>query len=292
MNELDNTQWKPKLWIAIVLGLFFQSLAMLYLHRVVWAIVYFFVSLAIVVTEIYLANVKNVDWLTYFSFNYLIMIIGAVHAYFIARNYQATENRVWYSKWFSLIGIYVLITLSFLPGRIFFYESFNLPANSMAPGYPAGSFVIIQKWGYGNYKLFGIQVWRSKLSNPVNRGDVIVFEYPENREISYIKRVVGLPGDVIQYKSKKLFINSQPAEYSNVNDSGEYTILTETIGEMSYEILLNWKSPARGFELVVPAENYLVLGDNRDNSRDSRYWGFVPETYVIGKVVHTISSEK
>jgi len=238
MTESENPQWKPKLWIAVVLGLFFQSLAMLYLHRVVWAVVYFIAIVAITLAELYLRMINDVASLAYLSLSYVVMLIGAVHAYFIAKNYQGIENRAWYSKWYSLIGIFLVMNLSFLSGRIFLYESFNLPANSMAPGYPAGSYVIIKKWGYGNYKLFGIQVWKSKLSTSINRGDVIVFEYPENRNTSYIKRVIGVPGDAIRYENKKLIINNQLVKYSNLKETGNNTIVTETIDERSYEKIL------------------------------------------------------
>lgn len=196
--------------------------------------------------------------------------------------------------------------------RSFIYEPFQIPSGSMMPTLLVGDFILVEKFSYG----LKDPVWRSQLveTGTPQRGDVIVFKYPENPQIDYIKRVVGLPGDRVIYRNKALFIQQScgsgvvecaPAEqvtHTQVN-VGEYSQdgrplvrYTETLGDVTHDILLNPSRPdmqayfhreagvAVG-EFVVPEGQYFVMGDNRDNSTDSRFWGFVPEANLVGKAV-------
>ena len=196
--------------------------------------------------------------------------------------------------------------------RSFIYEPFQIPSGSMMPTLLVGDFILVEKFSYG----LKDPVWRNKLieTGEPKRGDVIVFKYPENPTIDYIKRVVGLPGDRIIYRNKQLMIQSacgveqtdcpepQVIARTEVN-RGEYNQdgvpllrYTEQLGEVTHDILINPGRPDMlayfkregnlpAGEFLVPEGHYFAMGDNRDNSTDSRFWGFVPEENLVGKAV-------
>jgi signal peptidase I len=173
--------------------------------------------------------------------------------------------------------------------RSFIAEPFKIPSGSMMPTLLAGDFIFVNKFTYGirvpilNYTL--IEVGLPK------RGDVFVFHYPPKPSIDYIKRVVGLPGDLIEYKSKTLFINGKKMEQTFV-DKYPYTLneihhieakeFKEVLGNLRHSILIH-DLPGEDFKFKVPQGHYLAFGDNRDNSADSRVWGFVPEQHLVGR---------
>lgn len=189
--------------------------------------------------------------------------------------------------------------------RSFIYEPFQIPSGSMMPTLLVGDFILVEKYAYG----LKDPVWRTQLveTGQPERGDIVVFKYPPQPNIDYIKRVVGLPGDTVRYNSKKeICIQSagdstcQPVKLANVEESqfiqnGIPLIqLDEKLGEVGHQILVNplrrdrveLYQPRNGVnEWVVPQGQYFVMGDNRDNSADSRYWGFVPEANLVGKAV-------
>ncbi len=196
--------------------------------------------------------------------------------------------------------------------RTFIYEPFQIPSGSMMPTLLVGDFILVEKFSYG----LKDPVWRSQLveNGKPERGDVAVFKYPKDPRIDYIKRVVGLPGDRIVYRNKQLYI--QPActegeitcpELKQVTrvrvNQGEFSQngaplirYTEKLGEVTHDILINPQRPDPiGYyyregklpvgEFIVPEGHYFMMGDNRDNSTDSRFWGFVPEENLVGKAV-------
>ena len=128
--------------------------------------------------------------------------------------------------------------------------------------------------------------------NDPKRGDVVVFRYPENPKIPYIKRIIGLPGDKIAYYNKTLYINDILVEQTTSGPYAPYgsgltmlgsLLISEDLGKNAHEILVDPERNSLDFVTEVPDSNYLVLGDNRDNSKDSRYWGFVPEENLLGR---------
>ena len=282
-------EWRPKTWIAIVLALFLQPLAMLYLMRVRWAVVYFLANVVVTLTEMYLTSRVNIVWLHYFSFNYVIAIICIVHAYRVTQNTGVVGARPWYSRWYGLTSILLVPYLGIAVTRTFVLEPFHIPSGAMLPTLPVGSYIVVNKWGFGNYRLFGIQILKTQMSTKIERGDVVVFDYPEDPTIQYVKRVVGLPGDRVEYRDRKLIINGEAATYSEVKRTDVSTILHEKMGSSDNLIQLatNYHYIANG-EYTVPAGKYFVLCDNRDNSKDSRYWGFVPQGNIIGKVIYVL----
>lgn len=201
----------------------------------------------------------------------------------------------------------VILIVFFL--RSFLVEPFKIPSGSMIPTLLVGDFILVNKYTYGirlpviNLKIVDV--------NEPKRGEVMVFRYPENPSMDYIKRVVGVPGDTVTYRNKQMIINGVPVK---MEADGEYTYvesgltyiysrrLTESLGSHDYKILINPEVPDiqltgvrpfphrencmyddDGFTCKVPAGNYFTMGDNRDSSSDSRYWGFVPERNIVGK---------
>jgi signal peptidase I len=175
--------------------------------------------------------------------------------------------------------------------RSFIAEPFRIPSASMMPTLLIGDFILVNKFDFG----IRLPVLNTKIINNKRpeKGDVIVFRYPVDPSIPYIKRVVGVPGDHITYYNKTLHINGVPVAQEilgkyRVTGSGKemdgWSWRQEILGEVEHNILVD---PQRGFgegiEVVVPAGNYFVMGDNRDNSKDSRYWGFVPDENLIGR---------
>jgi len=186
-----------------------------------------------------------------------------------------------YSKSFFPVLAIVLVLRSFL------YEPFQIPSGSMLPTLEVGDFILVNKFSYGlRLPVIGTKVL--SVDDP-QRGDVLVFKYPEDPKVNYIKRVIGEPGDHIRYENKQLTINGEvvPLEPEENQSSGWSVteLLKEQLADVSHEIYrdLRVDSPAR--EWVVPAGHYFVMGDNRDNSKDSRYWGYVPDELVVGKAV-------
>ncbi len=200
------------------------------------------------------------------------------------------------------VSFFPVILIVFLL-RSFLVEPFKIPSSSMVPTLLVGDFILVNKYAYG-IRLPVVNKKIVPLGEP-SRGDVMVFRYPEDPSLDYIKRVVGLPGDRIEYRNKRLFINGQAVPERQVDDylsrermqfSRRYI---ETLGGVDHEILLEDDAPAavlptraasgnctynmNGLACTVPAGHYFVMGDNRDNSSDSRVWGFVPDENIVGK---------
>ncbi len=195
--------------------------------------------------------------------------------------------------------------------RSFLAEPFRIPSSSMRPTLEVGDFILVNKYKYG-VRLPVLDKKIIDVGSP-ERGDVVVFRFPLNQSDDYIKRVVGIPGDTVLYRDKQLTINGIPAAqvakgaYSYVADGGgdfvTHNRFSEKFGAASHDIAVNASSPTlsmasvlpfqgkdgcqyfgnEGFTCKVPEGNYMVLGDNRDNSLDGRYWGFVPDSHLRGK---------
>ncbi len=177
--------------------------------------------------------------------------------------------------------------------RSFVIEPFRIPSGSMLPSLHIGDFILVNKFSYG-LRLPVINRKVVSVGGPA-RGDVMVFRYPRDPKLNFVKRVVGLPGDVIGYKNKKLFINGEQAPRVEdgvfhfgqsqrrgpaLRDADRYL---ETTDESTHTIIIDRDLHGRDMQVTVPEGNYFVMGDNRDHSNDSRYWRFVPEENVVGR---------
>jgi signal peptidase I len=174
--------------------------------------------------------------------------------------------------------------------RSFLVEPFRIPSGSMLPSLLIGDFILVNKYTYGlrlpvaNLKIVDI--------GTPKRGDVMVFRFPGDPSLNFIKRVVGLPGDHIVYRGKKLYINDVLMEQTPLDgyiysENRERNInasrLQENLAGREHDILLNEGFDQEPKDITVPAGQYFVMGDNRDRSNDSRYWGTVPEQNIVGK---------
>lgn len=175
--------------------------------------------------------------------------------------------------------------------RSFLFEPFRIPSGSLEPTLLMGDFILVNKFRYGlrwpiiHKRLLG--------DSEPKRGDIIVFRWPPNPSYNFIKRVIGLPGDHISYINKELFINGQPASQMFLKNSmaeeenghfWEAKEMKENLLGLNHNIFINPEKQSYDFEnVIVPEGMYFVMGDNRDDSADSRYWGFVPDKNIVGK---------
>jgi signal peptidase I len=197
----------------------------------------------------------------------------------------------------------VIIAVFFL--RSFLFEPFKIPSGSMIPTLLIGDLILVNKFHYG----VRLPVINTKLTDgtPPQRGDVMVFRYPPKPSLDYIKRVVGVPGDEVAYLNKRLTINGQVIETVALPEFFDrdvmryYRQFEESLGAKKHGILNDDDRPAfvpgadnfefkencrysvEGVVCKVPEGHYFMMGDNRDNSLDSRYWGFVPDKNIVGK---------
>ncbi|OMH38123.1 signal peptidase I [Motiliproteus sp. MSK22-1] len=184
-----------------------------------------------------------------------------------------------YSKSFFPVLFLVLALRSFL------VEPFQIPSGSMLPTLQIGDFILVNKYHYGiRLPVIGTKI--VSINDP-QRGDVMVFKYPKDPSVNYIKRVVGLPGDHIRYTDKMLYINGEPMGQEFMAklpaNRPRVELAFEQLGNAKHQIYKNL-TPARIWdEWVVPEGHYFMMGDNRDNSNDSRFWGMVPDSLVVGK---------
>jgi len=235
----------------------------------------------------------------------LLLVSGAIwatDALILRKRRAANAKDPWWVEYGASFFPVILIVFVL---RSFIVEPFKIPSGSMIPTLLVGDFILVNKYTYGirlpviNKKIIDI--------NTPQRGDVMVFRYPEDPSLDYIKRVVGVPGDKIAYQNKRLTINGQPLETKKIDDYLHPERLyyskqfVEKLGEVEHRALNDDDAPGfipdpthfpkrenclynnAGVICTVPAGHYFMMGDNRDNSRDSRVWGFVPEENIVGR---------
>ncbi len=195
------------------------------------------------------------------------------------------SNKPVWREWLESLIVIALLAVVI---RSFVVAPFKIPSSSMVPTLEVGDYLFVLRYPYGfRIPLTDIQL----LSKQAHRGDVAVFVYPEDKSKDYIKRIVGLPGDHIVYRNNELYINGKKMPLTakgrrayflgdgSVDVSG---LFEEDLMGVKHDVLRKEFSIRDG-EWTVPAGHYMVLGDNRNNSRDSRFWGFVPQSYLVGR---------
>lgn len=273
-----NNEWKPKAWIAIVLGILIQPFAFLYLNRPKLFWVYFFV---VVFTS-------AIDWYFEGLYSLILGVVCPIHAYFVVKNYDTTDKRNWYSKWWGIPAVYLFLLAPIFIVRAFLYEPFMVPASSMNPTIDVGDHILVKKIGFGTYGIFGVTLVDTDVANAANmkRGKIYAF-YPPHMDVPFIKRLIAIPGDTVKIDGEDIVINGDllNIEFKYEIESGK--VYQEQFGENSYLIQhKGYRPPFNTAKLNVPENSYYFLGDNRDNSSDSRVWGFVTSNRIIGEVVH------
>lgn len=210
--------------------------------------------------------------------------------------------------WIEYSGSFFPVIALVFVLRSFLWEPFKIPSSSMVPTLLVGDFILVNKYAYG-IRLPIVNQKIIQIGDP-QRGDVMVFKYPKDMSQDYIKRVIGVPGDKITYENKRLTVNGKPVEYTALDDylDDQHPIyhkqFMENLAGVPHRILNtdNKRTLDLGavenfpyreaceytydkFTCIVPEGNYFMMGDNRDNSADSRYWGFVPDRNIVGKAI-------
>ncbi|MEN9867735.1 MAG: signal peptidase [Pseudomonadota bacterium] len=297
----------PNRWLALVLTFFLEPVGFLYVGQPKWAAGIFALSLGLALANYFLGSLPPA----------LLVVLGivvkvgtAALAWRFATRWNIETPRPGYSRWYGLVAIAGLVVSFIWIIRAFGYEPFNAASESMSPSIPRGTRVVVQKWGYGHYTSFGFGLRGRSLTAPLVHGDIIVFKYPVDHRTDYLFRLIALPGDTVQYRDKQLTVNGTPwprrkiGEVLNPEWLTYATHFSESNGQQAYLTQVDQKSqpfsiahvrdfPFRaqcqydetGFSCKVPAGHYWVMGDNRDNAADSRYWGFVPADHIVGRVV-------
>ena len=237
---------------------------------------------------------------------FVLLVVSGIlwcldHFVFRKRRAPNAKEPLWVEYGASFFPVILIVFVL----RSFIVEPFKIPSGSMIPTLLVGDFIAVNKFTYG-IRLPVINKKVIELGAP-ERGDVVVFRYPPDPSLDYIKRVVGMPGDKVAYQNKRLSINGKavPLERSGEYFDGERLFYTpkyvEKLSDFEHSLLIEDDAPAfvphvmqfpqrnnclynsEGFICEVPQGHYFVMGDNRDNSQDSRVWGFVPDANLVGK---------
>ncbi|HUW38973.1 MAG TPA: signal peptidase I [Rhodocyclaceae bacterium] len=229
-------------------------------------------------------------------------VIWVLDHFWLKKKRAADAKDPW---WVEYGASFFPVILAVFLLRSFLVEPFKIPSGSMIPTLHVGDFILVNKYDYG----IRLPILNKKIIDvgTPQRGDVMVFRYPENPSLDYIKRVVGLPGDKISYQNKRLTINGKEvpeqktSDYLNPDRLYYTPRYIETLGTVQHSILIEPEAPSfvsqvsdfpfrnnchynsEGVSCEVPPGHYFVMGDNRDNSMDSRFWGFVPDRNIVGK---------
>jgi len=208
----------------------------------------------------------------------------------------------WWLDWTA--GLFPVVLIVFLL-RSFVFEPFKIPSGSMIPTLLVGDLILVNKFTYG----LRLPITNARLTEgkPIQRGDVVVFHFPPKPSEDYIKRVIGVPGDEVAYLNKQLTINGQPMRQTAASDFFDESAMEyfkqfdEDLSAKKHRLIVDGRRPAfvagadefkykdhcsytvEGVTCKVPPGHYFMMGDNRDNSLDSRYWGFVPDANIVGK---------
>ncbi len=294
-------------WFTFFFTLFFgPTFGMMYVNRGLLAIIYLLAEITLYYALYIIFELQTdskefgfIDAIIYLSY----YVVGSLHATYIARNFNKYEDLKWFSKIIPpLVVSFIILIPSLLIARTIFYEPFNIQSTSMEPTFSSGDVIYVKKsaYGYSKYVIpfnLGSDLSGGRIYNKApERGDVVIFAVPKNTEVDYFKRIIGLPGDTIQMIRGELYINDQKIEHKKIEP---YQLSDDKLLDQYIETLPN----GRKYKVLnvsdneyldntplytVPEKHYFMMGDNRDNSSDSRVFGAVHEDYLIGKALFMI----
>jgi signal peptidase I len=277
-------------WVAVLLALLAPPIAMLYVVRPLRAIAYLVVGVLMYPATV-MASLAGLGNPLIFVLLAVLgwRLVGAIDGYRLASKWNG-EGLPWYARAPALTAFLVAGWLSIAACRAFVVQPFKIPSASMHPTLRVGDHILVSKAAYG-------------FSAP-QRGDVAVFRFPQDRSLNYVMRVIGLPGESVAYADRRLRVDGRdmPVQEDGTETIGTqaYTRYQEQLGDVQHAIVVERSVPpmgpvrdfpgkdqcrhdAGGFTCKVPAGHYFVMGDNRDNAHDSRYWGFVPHDDFLGR---------
>lgn len=283
--SMANDVPQPKKWLLVVCSVLGSFTGFLYLGRFKWLLLYSLLTLITVMGQLY---APHAVWDVVF---YLIYVVGVVHCLYLGWQVQAQG----WNRYHIGLKAFLVICVTWLVMRCFVINYYTQPSRSMLPNIETNSMVLMKRWGWGILNpIFGKQYPLQDLK----RGDIIFFQYPENPNIIYIKRVVALPNDRVAFIHGNMVLNgkivpvsvaSNTVEASNIqvfqehNTDQNYTIYRQAhVTQTQYPFMNTCPKTDLGHECIVPKNQLFVLGDNREESSDSRYWGYVPATHIVG----------
>ena len=300
---------RPSETLAAVLGFLVPPIGMLYAGHAAMAIGLLFALFGIGVLEVvYLHRFPHAALVL----AAVVHVAGGVLAHRIVRAFPDDGVRPAYSRWPVLAGAFLALSMLVLVMRAYVTEPFQVPTSSMAPSIAPGSNVVVDKWGYGQHSTYGVDLPAVQPLKLANRGDMVVFISPLDAKQSMVSRVVGLPGDRLQYRDKLLRINGEGVPVTVLGKAMgdrfaayEVELREERIGGRHYQIQVldepatelprlsssplfaqNCAFAGAEFDCSIPPGHYFLMSDNRDQSVDSRVLGFVPQANAVGVVTY------
>jgi signal peptidase I len=281
----------PRPWLAALLCLPAPALGMLYARRPWLALAYFVISNILGLLVLFPAGLtagmvepSNARAALLWTF----VIVGGIHAYVLAARTPAGASP-WYSRWYGLIGFAAGLGIALFVTRAFVFEPFRGSSTTMYPTITPGTTMYVSKLGVGNYGAYGLNFPEMSHLRRIERTDVVAYRRPDDPQQVVVHRVIGLPGDHIVYLNRQLSINDVPVRTTpgrpdDTLNGLNYRYVTEVIDGKRIELAWIPERAPRDADVIVPPGHFMVMGDNRDNVKDSRYVGMIPHANILGVV--------
>lgn len=270
-------------WFAVLLAIVASPFAFLYVRRPGWFWIHLLLAL--------LLGLSSMWFGLRYEVRLALIIVVVIQVWVFAPQAQYRPAR-WYSAPSSLLLLILGVFVLFVSLRAFLFEPFRLPTSSMQPGLPAGSLIVVGKWGYGHHSAYGLQLWHSGVSAELRRGDVLVYEVlGPQQQATYLSRLLGLPGERIAVRQGQVWIDGEALAQHDLPDA-EPSPRRRLVRELDW--IVEFDQQPGGLrdmrEVQLAADEVFFMSDHRDWSVDSRTHGPQPMETIIGKVVWAMPS--